>query len=183
MNNPQDAIVALQTKVGINSSGVTTSHDYKIAQLESGRALTGGSNATGTWPISITGSAASATTATTATSAGNATTVGGFTPSASSGVANRVVVADASGYIYNNYINTSDNSQGSSVSAVMVKAGDNFLRSGTAAAVATFLSGQTMNIVGSATTARNITAKAGTTKTLSTSAPSGGSDGDIWYKY
>ena len=31
--------------------------------------------------------------------------------------------------------------------------------------------------------ARNITGKAGTTKTLSTSAPSGGSDGDIWYRY
>jgi hypothetical protein len=31
--------------------------------------------------------------------------------------------------------------------------------------------------------ARNITVKAGTTKTLSSSAPSGGSDGDIWYRY
>lgn len=28
----------------------------------------------------------------------------------------------------------------------------------------------------------NITGKAGTAKTLSTSGPSGGSDGDIWYK-
>lgn len=32
-------------------------------------------------------------------------------------------------------------------------------------------------------TARNITGKAGVTKTLSTSTPSGGSDGDIWYRY
>lgn len=31
--------------------------------------------------------------------------------------------------------------------------------------------------------ARNITGKTGTTKTLSTSAASGGSDGDIWYRY
>jgi hypothetical protein len=31
--------------------------------------------------------------------------------------------------------------------------------------------------------ARNITGKAGTAKTLSTSAPTGGSDGDIWYRY
>jgi hypothetical protein len=30
---------------------------------------------------------------------------------------------------------------------------------------------------------RNITGKAGVTKTLSSSAPSGGSDGDVWYKY
>lgn len=29
-----DAIEALQAKVGINSSAVTTSHDYRIAQLE-----------------------------------------------------------------------------------------------------------------------------------------------------
>lgn len=31
--------------------------------------------------------------------------------------------------------------------------------------------------------AKNISAKTGTVKTLSTSAPSGGSDGDIWYRY
>ena len=31
--------------------------------------------------------------------------------------------------------------------------------------------------------ARNISGKSGTAKTLSTSAPSGGSDGDIWYRY
>jgi hypothetical protein len=32
-------------------------------------------------------------------------------------------------------------------------------------------------------TTRNITGKAGVTKTLSSSAPSGGSDGDIWYRF
>jgi hypothetical protein len=32
-------------------------------------------------------------------------------------------------------------------------------------------------------TTRNISAKGGVAKTLSTSAPSGGSDGDIWYQY
>lgn len=32
-------------------------------------------------------------------------------------------------------------------------------------------------------TTRNISAKTGVTKTLSTSAPSGGADGDIWYRY
>lgn len=34
-----------------------------------------------------------------------------------------------------------------------------------------------------ALTTRNISGKTGTTKTLSTSAASGGSDGDIWYRY
>lgn len=32
--NANDAIEALEAKVGVNSSAVTTSHDYKIAQLE-----------------------------------------------------------------------------------------------------------------------------------------------------
>ena len=38
-------------------------------------------------------------------------------------------------------------------------------------------------INGSTFDARNITAKTGTAKTLSSSTPSGGSDGDIWYQY
>jgi hypothetical protein len=62
-----------------------------------------------------------------------------------------IPVRDSSGYLYGNYINMSDNSQTSGVTAVIVKAGDNFYRSATAAATATFLSGQTMNINGSAT--------------------------------
>jgi hypothetical protein len=82
---------------------------------------------------------------------GNSSTVGGFTPSASSGVGSRVVVADGNGYIFNSYFNSTDNAVTSGVSAVMVKAGDNYYRSGSAAAIATFISGQTMNINGSST--------------------------------
>jgi len=33
VNNPQDAIEALEAKVGIDVSGVSTSHDYKLAHL------------------------------------------------------------------------------------------------------------------------------------------------------
>jgi hypothetical protein len=88
---------------------------------------------------------------------GNAATVGGFTPSQTAAVANRVVVADGSGYIQNNYFNSTDNSQSSGVTAIMVKSGDNYLRSGTAQAVATFISGTTMNIVGSSSTATSAT--------------------------
>lgn len=73
--------------------------------------------------------------------ASNSTTVGGFTPSATSGTASRVVVADGSGYIFNTYFNSSDNSATSGVTAIMVKAGDNYLRSGTAAATVAFLNG------------------------------------------
>lgn len=100
--------------------------------------LTGG-GASGTWGISVTG---------------NSATVGGFTPSASSGVGSRVVVADSNGYIFNNYFNSTDNAITSGVSAIMSKAGDNYYRSASAAAVATFISGQSFNTTG---TAANVT--------------------------
>ena len=38
--NANDAIEALEAKVGVNSSAVTTSHDYKIAQLEANNSVT-----------------------------------------------------------------------------------------------------------------------------------------------
>ena len=34
INNPQSAIEALEAKVGVSSSAVSTSHDYKISKLE-----------------------------------------------------------------------------------------------------------------------------------------------------
>lgn len=113
---------------------------------------------------SVTGTVSSATTAS------NATTAGGFTPSQSNGVANRIVVADASGYINNNYFNSTDNSVASGVTAVMVKSGDNYLRSGTAASIATFISGQTMNINGSSTSCSGNAATATTASNLVSAA-------------
>jgi len=137
--------------------------------------LTGG-GASGTWGINVTGNAATATvlqtartingvsfngsaniTVTAAANGGNSSTVGGFTPSASSGVGSRVVVADPNGYIFNNYFNSTDNSVSSGVSAVMVKQGDNYFRSGTAQSIASFISGTSMNIAGSASTATTLT--------------------------
>jgi len=40
--NANDAIEALEAKVGVTSSAVVTSHDYRIAQLEAGGAGGGG---------------------------------------------------------------------------------------------------------------------------------------------
>jgi hypothetical protein len=68
---------------------------------------------------------------------------------------NTIPIRDSNGYLYGNYINMSDNSQTSGVTAIICKAGDNFYRSATAAATATFISGQTMNIAGSATSLAN----------------------------
>ena len=103
----------------------------------------------GAYNISSNGSQYNGNAAT-ATSATNATTAGGFTPSQTNGTGNRIVVADASGYINNNYFNSTDNAVGSGVTAMMVKAGDNYFRSASAAAVATFINGQTFNIAGGA---------------------------------
>jgi hypothetical protein len=77
-------------------------------------------------------------------SAGNAT---------STVVANNFVLRDGNGYTYFNYVNSTDNSQSSGVTGVMVKAGDDFHRTGTAAAVAAFISGQNFNTAGNAATA------------------------------
>jgi hypothetical protein len=95
---------------------------------------------------------------------GNVTATGtilGSNVTATSAVANRIVRADPSGYIFNNYFNSTDNSVASGVSAVMVKAGDNYYRSGTAAAIATFLSGQNLG-VGVGQTWQNVSRAAGT---------------------
>ena len=86
---------------------------------------------------------------------GNSATVGGFTPTATAGTANRVVVADANGYITNNYFHTTGGGSERNASGLGYFAGHNtsdyYIRSYTAAAAATLLSGQTMNIAGSAT--------------------------------
>ena len=87
----------------------------------------------------------------TAAGAFSATTYNGFTPSATSGTANRLVATDANGYIFNNYFNSTDNAISSGVTAIMSKQGDNYYRSASAAAVATFISGQAFNTTGTAT--------------------------------
>ena len=111
--------------------------------------LTGGS-ASGTWGINVTGNSA------TATLAANSTLAGGFTPT-TAGTASTICVRDASnhltigGYYFGGYINTTDDVSAGTITHIMAKFGDNYHRSATAAKVATFLSGQSMNISGSST--------------------------------
>jgi hypothetical protein len=123
-----------------------------------------GNFSAGTITATLSGNAS---TATSATSASNATTAGGFTPSATAGTANRIVVADANGYIFNNYFNSTDNSIASGVTAIMSKQSDNYYRSASAAAVATFISGQSMNISGSSTSCSGNAATATTASACS----------------
>ena len=137
------------TNVTVNSNQTLHAGNYTSYSPT----LTGGS-ASGTWGISVTG---------------NSATVGGFTPTASNGVANRVVVADANGYIQNNYFYTSGGGSERSASGMGYFSGHNssdyYIRSFTAAAAAALLSGQTMNIVGTASgeTFATVTGRGATT--------------------
>lgn len=111
-------------------------------------------------------------TATNATSAGNATTLAGLSGDTSAAVST-VAVRNASGYLFARYFaQTSTANENPNIGSFAVTNGsDDYFRKATLAYVETYL------------TTRNITGKTGVTKTLSTSAPSGGSDGDIWYRY
>ena len=94
--------------------------------------------------------------AATATLAANSTLAGGFTPT-TAGTASTICVRDASnhltigGYYFGQYINTTDDISTGTISHIVAKFGENYHRSATAAKVATFLSGQSMNISGSST--------------------------------
>jgi hypothetical protein len=105
----------------------------------------------GTLTMNVSGTGLSGSQTFTANQSGNATFTVTSNATTTAGAANTIVARDGNGYIFNNYFNSTDNSQASGVTAVMVKAGDSYLRSGTAAAVATFISGQAMNISGSST--------------------------------
>jgi hypothetical protein len=133
------------------SSASTTGNAATATVLQTARTI-GGVSFNGSANINLPGVNAAGNQNT----SGNAATAGGFTPSATAGVGSRIVVADGSGYIFNTYFNSTDNSIASGVTAVMVKQGDSYLRSGTAAAVASFISGQSMNISGNASTATTL---------------------------
>lgn len=116
-----------------------------------------GTGASGTWAINVTGNAATAT---------NGLTTGN----------------------YNSYAPTLTGTGASGTWGISISGNAATATSATSASSATTagsISGQgalaTLNANQAET--RNISGKSGTTKTLSTAAPSGGSDGDIWYRY
>jgi hypothetical protein len=103
-----------------------------------------GTGASGTWGISITGSAAS---------------VSGYTPSTSA-TGNTLVLRDASGYTYGNYFNqSSGNNENGTTAQVMVTNGtDNFLRKSSVANLTSQLSGTApISITGNSATTSQTT--------------------------
>ena len=103
-------------------------------------------------------------------SANNASYLGGYAASQTSGVSNRIVQADSSGYIYNTYFNSTDNAITSGVTAIMSKQSDNYYRSASAAAVASFISGQNFNTTGAANSSTYASSSVSNTFTVGTAA-------------
>ena len=72
--------------------------------------------------------------------AGNASLLSNMAASAGAGVANSIVARDATGHIFTSYLNSIDNAVTTGVTGIMVKVGvDNYLRTGTKAAIEAFL--------------------------------------------
>jgi hypothetical protein len=87
---------------------------------------------------------------------GSSTSISGFGNPATTATANTIAYRDANGdlstrYFFGSYQNSSDDINTGNISHIMAKFGDNYHRSATAAKVAAFISGQTMNIAGSST--------------------------------
>ncbi len=79
------------------------------------------------------------------------------TNATSANTASTLVARDGNGdfngrYINSSYFNSSDDVNTGNISYIMAKFGDNYYRSATAAKVASFISGQSMNIAGNAST-------------------------------
>jgi hypothetical protein len=126
------------TASGLTLSGtVTTSGSLTLSG-------TVNSLAAGTYAISISGNAATATSATTATTATNWGSYGAVPAAGTSfGTPNTIGRSDGNGYAYFNYINSNtSNSENPSVSQVIVtNGGDNFYRKASIAHLTSSLSG------------------------------------------
>jgi hypothetical protein len=130
-----------------SGSTYTGSATLTVSYNTVGAPSTTGTNASGTWSISINGSAASATNASAATNATTATNWGtyGAVPAAGSsgGTPSTIPRSDVNGYTYFGYINSStSNSENPGVSQVIVTNGsDNFYRKSSIASFTTYLTG------------------------------------------
>ncbi len=119
-----------------------------------GTNITSGGNVTGS-SASCTGNAATSSSCS-GNTAGTASSISGYNNPTTAATANTIAYRDASGHLifnygFANYYNSVDDVSAGTVSHIMCKFGDNYFRSGTAAKVAAFLSGATMNIAGSST--------------------------------
>jgi len=92
---------------------------------------------------------------------GNHATAGYAVGTVSESASNSTIVQrNSSGYIFANYFNTTPNDVTSGVTKVCVETGnDGYIRHGTPAAIASFISGQSMNISGSSTSCSGVSSQ------------------------
>jgi hypothetical protein len=93
---------------------------------------------------------------------GTAGSISGFGNPSVAATADTIVYRDTAGYIKNSYFFSTDDINTNAITHIIAKFGDDFHRSATAAKVATFISGQTMNINGSSATCTGLAASATT---------------------
>ena len=101
---------------------------------------------------------------------GSAASISGFNNPTTAATVNTIVYRDSGGdiygrYLFGSYVNSSDDTSSTGLTYIMAKFGDNYHRSASAAKVATFISGQTMDINGSSTSCSGSAASAGALNT------------------
>ena len=156
------------TQVQFNSAGVLTGSanmTFDGTRLTVA-ALTVSGNLTGT----LSGNATTATTASNITNQSNSATITASLATVGSTIVLRDSVGDFNGRFINaDAFHSTDEISTANITHIIAKFGNNYHRSATAAKVATFISGQSMNIVGNATTATTATT-AGTVTNQANSA-------------
>ena len=125
--------------------------------------------------ISFTGAGTGLTgTAASLSIGGAAGSINGFNNPTTAATVNTIVYRDSGGdiygrYLFGSYVNSSDDTSSTGLTYIMAKFGDNYHRSASAAKVATFISGQTMDINGSSTSCSGTATTATTANALNTS--------------
>jgi hypothetical protein len=117
----------------------------------------------------LAGNASTASSALFAASAGSSALLSGLPPLDTMNP-NTIAQRNSSGDLYARYFNMTGSPQNDQPDYIVVSYGDGFLQLSTLANAQQYLACQ------------NISGRTGTTKTLSSSAPSGGGNGDIWYQ-
>ena len=110
---------------------------------------------------------------------GSSTSISGFGNPTTAASGNTIAYRDGNGdlstrYFFGSYVNSSDDISTGNISHIMAKFGDNYYRSATAAKVAAFITGQTMNINGSSTSCSGNAATATLATKASTLSQGGG---------
>ena len=125
--------------------------------------------------ISFTGSGSGLTgTAASLSIGGAAGSISGFNNPTTAATASTIVYRDSGGdistrYFLGSYVNSTDDTSSTGITYIMAKFGNDYHRSASAAKVATFISGQTMDINGSSTSCSGTATTATTANALNTS--------------